>query len=80
MLLSPLLQSHKHWDMFQDTSRNGARYEFREISEGQRKADIASAVARDNHKSASARPDFLEELVKDYVISSLKVPMPIETA
>ena len=42
--------------------------------------DVASAVARGDHKSASARPDLLEELATDDTISGFQVIIPIETA
>jgi len=63
MLLSPLLNRHKYWRLFKDIVENGVSVPFESISEEQRKDDLNKAIERGNHKSASTRPDLLEELV-----------------
>ena len=79
-VLGPLLHDHPYWKAFEQLSTSGAKCEFKELSENQRKEDLEQAIERGNHKSAASRPDLLQSLVDDDIVHGYQAPMPIRSS
>ena len=79
-ILAPLLSRHPLWTAFAERITDGAEFPLLDIPDADRLADVASSLARCNHKSARGHEAKLLEMLKDEVKRGWQLPLPKEAA
>ncbi len=78
-LLQPLLHLHPYWTKFEELRTKGSHWPLDIISESDRQADVAEALAFWNHKEAVNNPSLLRSLITDDVSQGFALPLPLES-
>jgi hypothetical protein len=75
--LRPLLSRHPHFPQLEALLTEGMPYVFtRELSTGEKESEVASMLARGNHKSAQQEQEKVGELLAKDVLHGFAIPLP----
>ena len=75
--LEPILHLHPNWPAFRRLLEEGSNWPLDDISEEERQADVAEALAFGNHKGAQTNYTLLRQLVDDDVTHGYSLPLPL---